>query len=595
MKKKLLKSLFIISLLLLLGSAAYIAVDKASVYKSVLGMNGESFIALNRQSAQASVMKPEKNSSIYLVFTTNQRTHLLHRIRREGGISIQARVKLLSIAGRKPAGDTFEFGLLYERGAAATGNEAPSDLAPGRNLVTGSFSELPEGTTSFMLSICLADAEKMPAGFFMHGLKPYQITSVSFGDMQLGWDKSSPVPLYAFGADGGSLADFADGGADFSTAAALFPSENAKGSVLPQISVGLVPASAVGTWDNQATLGFSYGDEKLSVRRAKQQLGFTLQLSAVKTPYTALRCSEPEAVTRMLLSANSPALAADKDARVLYPFVTDLGLVFEWPRGNWRTADYELYEWELVPHVLFFDFANYKVQNEFLTRLAYFVEKKGYKGTLVSDEFVATQHGYNAHDYKAADLAAFFSTAAKQQFPLNARELLLRDILLANKIITENTDGSYAGGEGALISISRESADYLRRTLLAHESWHGIFFTNEAFRSEVSRLYDGFDRKSLDFLRIYFATQPGLNYDTDDDYLMRNEFMAYIIQQPVSAIAKYYQDRANWNSVLRNEPEEAAHVRSTAASAFVEAGLALNDYVFDNFGLAAGRVHLISR
>ncbi len=595
MKKNLVKFLFVIFGLLLLVSAAYITVDKVAAYKSVLGMNGESFIALNRQSMRAAATNPEKNSSIYLLFTTNQQTHLMHRIRREGGISMQATVKLFTAGGRKPADEAFEFGLLYAKEESATGKEPPSAVAPGRNLVTGKLDQLPAGTTTFSLSICLADPQHMPAGFFMHCLFPYQISEVKFGDMQVGWDTGSAVPLYAFGADGGELSDYASGRADFSSAASLFPSANTDGKVLPRISVGLKAAENIGTWDNQARLQFSYGGEELSVRRTKKQTGFTLQLSALKSGYAALACTNVAAVTRMMLEPNSSALAAGENGRALYPFVTDLGLIFEWPRSKWRTEDYELYEWELAPHVLFFDFADYKIQSEFLTRLAYFVEKEGYRGTLVSDEFVATQHGYNAHDYKASDLAAFFTAASRQHFSLNARELLLKEILLANKVIIDCKDGSYSGGKGALISISRESPDYLRRTLLAHESWHGIFFTNEAFRAEVSRLYDNFDSRSLDFLRIYFATQPGLNYDTNDSYLMRNEFMAYIIQQPLSSIQKYFMDRTSWNSVLRNEPEEAAYVRNTEASAFVEAGRALNDYVFDNFGLAAGRVHLISR
>ena len=53
----------------------------------------------------------------------------------------------------------------------------------------------------------------------------------------------------------------------------------------------------------------------------------------------------------------------------------------------------------------------------------------------MKDEEIASLHGYNAHDYKAESLAAFFETAQSQNFQLNQSELLLRHILLENGII----------------------------------------------------------------------------------------------------------------------------------------------------------------
>ncbi|MBQ1822749.1 MAG: hypothetical protein II123_04840, partial [Lachnospiraceae bacterium] len=79
-----------------------------------------------------------------------------------------------------------------------------------------------------------------------------------------------------------------------------------------------------------------------------------------------------------------------------------------------------------------------------------FVEKNGYKGTLVSDDFVREKHGYNAHDYKGDDIARFFNLVNEKNFRINAREKMLRQILLDNGIILNNGDGTYSGGKGAV-------------------------------------------------------------------------------------------------------------------------------------------------
>ena len=171
----------------------------------------------------------------------------------------------------------------------------------------------------------------------------------------------------------------------------------------------------------------------------------------------------------------------------------------------------------------------------------------------------------------------------------------MRDILLANGVIVDAGNGTYAEGEGAVISFSRESSENLRWQFLAHESWHGIYFTSPEFRSEVDTVYDGFDRKSLEFIKVFWETQPGLNYDRNDDYLMRNELMAYIMQQSLPRVAPYITGLAERDSVRQIEGDLASYIRSNGASAFQDAGQELNRWAFENYGFAAGRVHLVYR
>ena len=152
----------------------------------------------------------------------------------------------------------------------------------------------------------------------------------------------------------------------------------------------------------------------------------------------------------------------------IHPIKIDAGLIQTWPRENWRQKDFELFEWSDFPKVLIFDFANYKIQDDFLKRLAFFVEKTESIGTFVSDDELKNVHGYNAQDYKAESLAMFCDRAQAIAFPLNEREKLLKEILLENKIIIQKGN-SIVAGKGALISVSQESPLYLRTLFICHE------------------------------------------------------------------------------------------------------------------------------
>jgi hypothetical protein len=256
--------------------------------------------------------------------------------------------------------------------------------------------------------------------------------------------------------------------------------------------------------------------------------------------------------------------------------------------------DYELYAWEQFPDILFFDTRDYAVQDEFFKRLAFFAEKKGFRGRLAPDSEIAGEHGFNAHDYRPETLASFFSLASETDFALNSHELLLKEILIANGIIVPvelNTGVSYAAGKGAILSISQESADYLRRQFIVHEGLHGLYFTQPAFRAEVEKAFNETDPKCVEFIVRYFDVTPSLAYDITDSYLVQNEFMAYILQQPVSAVSSYFSERiAQYIYINRYHPDLAKYVRDTKARGFTETAQKLSAYLFETWGLEAGRI-----
>ena len=278
------------------------------------------------------------------------------------------------------------------------------------------------------------------------------------------------------------------------------------------------------------------------------------------------------------------------------PVTADPGMVLAWPVENWRDPRYEVFKWESFPSLLIFDTANYEVQDRMLKRLAFFVEKAGFRGRLAPDREIAELHGWNAHDYRADDLALFFQAARDAGFPLLAEERELERSLFSAGIIRESGAG-ITGGEGGIISISRESPDYLRYRFMAHEGFHGLFFIDEDFRAFSRRRWQQFPAQAKRFTVSFFNFQ---RYDTADEYLLINEFMAHVLQQPVSQ-AGYYFGQAlplrledSWRRADLPEKDQSSGSWPVLAAAFTREAEAFSAYVNSRWGLAAGRVHLVT-
>jgi hypothetical protein len=227
-----------------------------------------------------------------------------------------------------------------------------------------------------------------------------------------------------------------------------------------------------------------------------------------------------------------------------------------------------------------------------LKRLAFFVEKAGFRGRLAHDAEIANLHGWNAHDYRAEDLASFFDTARKTGFPLLDEERELERILLNEKIIFEERDGISAGS-GGIISISRESAGYLRYRFMAHEGFHGLFFIDEGFRDFSRRRWEQLSSPAKRFIVSFFEYQQ---YDTKDEYLLVNEFMAHVLQQPVSQAADYFgrvlpqRLESTWRASALPQKDAASGSWTVLSTAFTAEAQAFSDYISRRWGLAAGRV-----
>jgi hypothetical protein len=257
----------------------------------------------------------------------------------------------------------------------------------------------------------------------------------------------------------------------------------------------------------------------------------------------------------------------------------DPATLLTWPTHAWRSPKREWFAWAGTS-VLVLVTADYSVQDDYLKRLAFFVEKTGYRGRLVTDAEVSRLHGWNAHDYAAPDLARFYSLAAEQHFPLNPSEIELRDRLVNAGILIESAR-HWEPGVGALVGISADSAPALRAVLFVHEAFHGLYYTSAAFRAGVKDTWDAMSEETREAFRSFLALS---RYDPKDEALMVNEFQAYTLQRRAIDWPSFFRDR-----VLSSETPNAA----ARLAEFLNAAQAIDALVKKLYGLHSGDISLL--
>ncbi len=443
---------------------------------------------------------------------------------------------------------------------------------------TDASGSAPAAFSGFALRVTPSASDTAPA---LESGPPPAVTvrSATLTAEARGW-QISPRRWFGFGPDGGFQ---------------RFDNPEALVSVVSghSLEVGLPAVGAESTPEKQQTLTVRGGGQYFSFR-----LGPRSAVSIVP-PFLLDRAAN----SSPLFSADGPVLPESMISRPVnytgagslpIPISADPHLVVQWPQDAWRDSRYEIFAWDRFPSILIFDTADYAVQDLFFKRLAFFVEKQGYRGQLHSDAALAGLHAFNAHDYRASSLAEFFELARLQSFSLNREEQLLRDLLLAEGIIREDA-GAYREGRGAVLSISRASLPYLRYLFIAHEGLHGLYFTDAEFRAKVHEVYSAQDSRARSFLESYFTVIDALGYDTADTYLMENEFMAYLLQQPLDRVVPYFVESLVPRYLrFKGDPSLADWVTGSGAAAFVASASRLNDYIFERWGISAGRVGMFS-
>ena len=191
----------------------------------------------------------------------------------------------------------------------------------------------------------------------------------------------------------------------------------------------------------------------------------------------------------------------------------------------------------------------------FLSAWLFFAEKAGFRGRLPYDEEIANRHGWNAHNYRAEDLALFFQSARETNFPLLDEEWELEYILFRHGILRWDSQTGILPGNGAVLTVARESSHLsLRPRFLAHELYHGLFFIDEDFRDFSYQRWDALPGYAKTFFLAWLDTQ---SYDSHFEYLVVNEFMAHLLQFPLANIPWYFGEHLP-NLVLAGYPNPGA-------------------------------------
>jgi hypothetical protein len=254
----------------------------------------------------------------------------------------------------------------------------------------------------------------------------------------------------------------------------------------------------------------------------------------------------------------------------------------------WRHPDFEVFRWSLFPEVLVLDSIDYTVQKRLFHRLAFFVEKTGFRGKLHPDAAIWDRHGWNAHNYNAEGLASFFETARETGFPLNTEELWLADYLVSQGTLRKEKE-AFVPGAGGILGISRETSPQTRSLLLTHEAFHGVYYGIPEYRGLVEKTWQELPPAQKEFWDRYFTW---MGYDTADHYLLVNEFQAYLLQQPLSQLDTQYKISAA-DRLSVGHPERRAWLAALFAEypdMFSRPARVLSDYLEKAAGIRAGDV-----
>ena len=145
-------------------------------------------------------------------------------------------------------------------------------------------------------------------------------------------------------------------------------------------------------------------------------------------------------------------------------------------------------------------------------------------------------------------------------------------------------------GKGKVVDVLTPKYDVIARFQGGPNAGHTLEFNGEKYvlRSIPSGIFQG---GKVNIIGNGVVLAPDLFMD----FLMKNEFMAYLMQQPLNSVSKYFIHLASRGSVMNYQQELCDWVKRTQGRTFEDACRVLDSYAFDTWGLASGRVSLILR
>lgn len=607
MKKNYFSSVSLFCIILLLSSIILSGCKSkkeilfASEYITI-GNDVEPLIPLD-SNAETCLIK-DKGIACYK-FTKNQKLDIVNVFNKKGSATISARVKIKPTEKQQvrlynEKNFPFYFGFLKTQDFDSKGNLVNSNSLLNSKITV--FAEESKFITDFENPQCVFEVnmavpvdEKgqpvIPEGIFVYSDLYCELIHFDVDEAAIGFDYSNTFPVFGFSSNGG-IVDHSCSHVDFSGGSLIFSLKN---NQIPEIEITLSDNPQYKSTDDMYFfIDLQIDGEKFQINNVPSANKLYIPVSILKNKFPQIEItSNSRCVSGMKLKNNTDTEKIYND--VLTPLKADPGFILKYNMADWRNRDYEVFQWDRFPEILIFEFKDFEIQDKFLKRMAFFVEKTGYKGTLVTNEEFKNIHGFNANDYKASDFANFYNLADETGFELNDEEIILKKYLINNGILNLTGNGSVVAGKGGIASSSRQSGAKTESRLFVHEVLHTLFFIDEGFRNYVAAAYEIFDPYTKQFLIDYFDANPQWNYDTNDSYLMLNEFMSYIMEHKSSDVGAFFMDRATYQNVVNYTPTLCQYIIDTKGSGFTEAALTMEAYTYDKFGIKAGDVGLIHK
>ena len=288
-----------------------------------------------------------------------------------------------------PPQQVFKYGFLEDEDFSSYGKFIP--IGKYDNKKINVFADLKKlnkkDITTFDLSLAISkdkvEKNQLPKGFFIYSDVKCKIKSVCIAPATLGFDLSSEVPFFGFSSNGG-VVDVSFSSVDFSNAGETFYLRNSKNNILPEIVIKLSDKEELqSTLENSVFVKLNVGGEQIFIKNVDKAKQIIIPSGALKSPYVLVDLAEnKECIEGIFME--SPKLSSEiklnfTDAETYMPIKTDPGLILKYKVENWRNPDFEVFEWDRFSGILFFDTRNYDVQAKFFSRMAYFVEKEGFK------------------------------------------------------------------------------------------------------------------------------------------------------------------------------------------------------------------------
>ena len=384
-KKQKVFAIVIASVLLInivLGSIIVsIYMSRSSVQLEIYGTTEMTTLKALNKGGRKGYLKSGEIKNAAFGFTEDQKAIFEEMYNAKKNVALTVRIAQKN----RPAGECpIILGFLYKGDFGKNGKyeEIPT-YDTKRTVIKGSLCDAPEVfDISFALQKSDFSNNQLPEGFYIQTPAECEIVAACVVPAELGFDISRDVPYYGFSCNGG-VVDFTNKSFDFSGAPLIFPTKTSELTSLPEIIIKLTDEPMwQSTKEQSIYANLLFGGEKIRVKNVVPAENVIIPTGGIKAPFSQMKIDSNAGCIKAVIMR--PTNVAGKN--VIKPIITDPGLILNYKTENWRTVDYELFEWDRYHKILFFDTRNYDIQNNFFRRMAYFVEKKGYQGKLLTDE-----------------------------------------------------------------------------------------------------------------------------------------------------------------------------------------------------------------